>query len=112
MGVLDQPSPSQVSIDVRTANQMKQTARQTFNNLVQVYNNGARMFWRNPNVTPQQIAAALGTDGVELFRLHAKIGELLYALKPEVLAETADIIGEFTYNEDGSLNIPSAPPAE
>lgn len=110
MGVLDNPAPEQPSVALRTANQLKQNARQTFNGLVQAYNNGAKLFWQNQHATPQEIAAALGTDGVELFQLHAKIGELLYSLKPEVVAPTAGVVGEFSYNEDGSLTVP-VPPA-
>lgn len=109
MGVLDQPSPVQVTMAERAANQLKQNARQTFNGLVQTYNSGARLFWQNPDATAQDIAAALGTDGVELFQLHAKIGTLLAEIRPESVVDGLAIVGEFTYNEDGSLNI--IPPA-
>ena len=112
MGVLDNPAPEQPSVALRTANQLKQNARQTFNGLVQAYNNGAKLFWQNQHATPQEIAAALGTDGVELFQLHAKIGTLLAEIKPESVVAGLAIVGAFTYNEDGSLHIPSAPPAE
>jgi hypothetical protein len=109
MSVLDPETSPALDPATRIANQLKQNARNVFRNLTVSFSNNANLFWRNTQATPQEIAAALGTDGVELFQLHAKLGELLYSIKPEVTTDTMAIVGEFTYNEDGSLNI--IPPA-
>jgi hypothetical protein len=112
MSVLDPETSPAIDPATRIANQLKQNARNTFRNLTLSFSNNSNLFWRNTQATPQEIAAALGTAGVELFQLHAKIGALLADIKPESVVPGLSVVGEFTYNEDGSLNIPSAPPAE
>ena len=112
MSVLDPETSPAIDPATRIANQLKQNARNTFRNLTISFSQNSKLFWQNPNATPQDIAAALGTDGVELFQLHAKIGTLLAEIKPESVVAGLAIVGEFTYNEDGSLNISTPPPAE
>jgi hypothetical protein len=112
MGILDNLTPDQPSIAVRTANQLKQNVRQTFNAMTAAFNNGAHLFWANPKATPAELAAALGTDAREVFELHGKLGQLIASVKPEAVALGMAVVGQFEYNEDGSLNIISTPPAE
>lgn len=113
MSVLDNPTPPPpVPHAVRVANQLKQTTRQTFNQLVQVFNQGAKQFWSNPHATPAEIAAALGPQGAEVFQLHGKIGQLLAQVKPESIAPGMAVVGEFTYNEDGTLTVIEPPAPE
>ena len=92
----------------RIANSLKQQARNAFRSLVGVYTTGSKSFWQNPAATPQEIAAALGTDGAELFQLHAKIGQLLADVKPDSVAEGLSVVGQFSINEDGVITIPTA----
>ena len=64
------------------------------------------MFWQNPQgLTPDEIAAALGTNAQEVFALHYKLGQLIGSVKPEAIAEGFSLVGEFTYNEDGSVTV-------
>lgn len=112
MSVLDQPSPVQLTMAERTANQLRQNARRTFIDLVQTYTDGARLFWQNPDATPQDVAAALGTDGAELFQLHAKIGQLLAEIKPESVTEGLSVVGQFSISEDGVITVLEQSPAE
>ena len=64
------------------------------------------MFQQNPQgLTPDEIAAALGTNAQEVFALHYKLGQLIGSVKPEAIAEGASIVGEFNYNEDGSVTV-------
>lgn len=113
MSVLNpQPAP-QVEPAVRVANNLKQQVRGTFQQLVNVFNQGAQAFWKNPRVTPAEVAAALGTDAKEVFELHGKIGALLAEIKPEAIAPGLAAVGQFTYNQDGTITVaaPVEPPA-
>lgn len=105
MGVLDNPQVPQVPQPVRVANQMKQQARMTYQQLLQVFNQGAQSFWRNPTAKPSEIAAALGTDAKEVFELHGKIGTLLASINPESIAPGSSVVGEFSYKADGSVTV-------
>jgi hypothetical protein len=92
------------------AGQLKAQARGTYNMLVRVFNDGAKTFWKNADFSPEAIAECLNTDGKELFQLHAKIGELLAAVKPEAIAEGAAAVGKFSYTEDGKIVVETTPP--
>ena len=105
MGVLDNQQTQPVPPAERAAKQIKQQARMTYQQLVQVFNNGARQFWQNPQSTPAEIAAALGVDAVEVFQLHAKIGALLATIDPASIADGASVVGQFEYNADGTVTI-------
>lgn len=109
MSVLDQNLPSRFNSAQEVANQLKQNAKNTFRNLVGSYNANARLFWSNPAFTPNQIAAALGTDAAELFQLHAKIGELLASVKPDSVTQVLALVQPFTVNEDGTVTISDSP---
>lgn len=112
MSVLNNPAPVEIVPAVRVANQLKNQARMTFQQLVNSFNQGAQSFWKNPRATPAEIAAALGTDAKEIFELHGKIGALLATVKPEAIAAGASVVGSFSYNEDGSVTVSEpAPPA-
>lgn len=111
MSILNpQPAP-QVDPAARVAAQLKQQARNTFQQLVQSFNQGAQQFWANPRVKPSEISAALGTDAKEVFELHGKIGALLATVKPEAIAPGAAVVGEFTYNADGTVTVVDPAPA-
>lgn len=113
MGVLDNPSVPEISAAQRAAMQIKQQARVTFQQLVQVFNQGAHAFWRNPQAKPSEISAALGADAKEVFELHGKIGALLGSVKPESIASGMAVVGQFTYNTNGTVTVvdPPAPTA-
>ena len=105
MSILNNQPPQPVPPADRVSRQIKQQAKMTYQQLLQVFNNGARQFWRNPQATPAEIAAALGTDAVEVFTLHGKIGALLASINPAAIADGASVVGEFTYNEDGTVTV-------
>lgn len=112
MSLLDHNAPLSPSADL-IAQQIKQQARATFHQLVQVFNSGAQTFWQNSAASPVEIAAALGTDAKEVFELHGKIGALLASVKPDSIAPGMSVVGPFQYNEDGTVVIsqPSPPAA-
>jgi hypothetical protein len=105
MGILDNQNTPEIDPAVRVANQIKQQARMTFQQLVQAFNQGAKSFWSNPQVPAAEIAAALGADAKEVFELHGKIGALLATVKPEAIQPGISVVGQFTYNEDGTVTI-------
>lgn len=107
MSILNrQEQPAEVSPAVRAARQMVRQAKNTYDGLVGAFNEGARNFWSNPRATPQEIAAALGTDAKEVFELHGKIGAFLAEINPEAIAPGAAVVGQFTYNADGTVTVP------
>ena len=93
------PSPCMVAAT------LKGRARSTFEFLARSFNEGAIAFWNNPNATPEAIAECLGTDGKELFELHAKIGQLLASVRPESVAPGAAVIGTVVYGDDGKVTV-------
>lgn len=95
------PTPSPCMI----AGMLKVRARATYDMMVRSFNDGAIAFWQNQHATPEAVAECLGTDGRELFQLHAKIGALLAEIKPESIAPGAAVIGTVTYADDGKVTV-------
>jgi len=111
MGILDNQQPQQPPAEFIAA-QIKQQAKTTYQQLLQVFNNGSRQFWKNPRATPQEISAALGTDATEVFQLHGKIGALLASINPSAIATGSSVVGQFEYNADGSVTVLGASSSE
>lgn len=110
MSILNrQEQRAEISPAQRTAQQMVRQAKSLYDGLVATFNEGARNFWQNPRATPQEIAAALGTDAKEVFELHAKVGAFVASINPEAVAPGAAVVGEFSYNADGTVTVPVAP---
>ena len=107
MSILNrQEQPVEVSPAVRTARQMVRQTKNTYDGLVGSFNEGARSFWANPRATPQEVAAALGADAKEVFELHHKIGLFLAEIDPAAIAAGVAVVGQFTYNADGTVTVP------
>jgi hypothetical protein len=88
------------------ANRLINQARNTYQQMVQAFNQGSRMFWANDmGASPVEIAAELGTNAKEVFELHHKLGLLIASVKPEAVAEGASLVGDFTMNEDGTVTV-------
>lgn len=107
MGILDNSinNNQQVNQSKIAARQLIIQARNLYGQLVNTFNSGAKTFWANPRATPEEIAAELGTDAAELFRLHGKIGSLLNEIDISAIIDGLNVIGEFEYNEDGTIKI-------
>jgi hypothetical protein len=110
MSVLNPPTQPAVPAGQVVAERLKQQTRQTFQQLVMAFNNGARSFWNNNDATPADIAAALGTDAKEVFELHGKIGALLASVNPAAIAPGVSAVGAFTYNADGTVTVTGPAP--
>lgn len=92
------------------ARKLKDNARSLYTQMVRAFNEGAKDFWANSGATPAEIAAELGTDAVDVFSLHAKLGALIAQVDPAAIASGAALVGQFEYNADGSVTI-TPPPA-
>lgn len=106
MSILNrQQQRPEVPSSVRVAKSLTHQAKSTYDNLVNMFNDGAMRFWQNPNATPQEIATALGTDAREVFELHGKIGTLLSTIDQQAILPGLQVVGQFSYNEDGTVTI-------
>jgi hypothetical protein len=107
MGVLDNNVPQQVTPSPEmVANRIRNQTRQTYAMMVGAFNEGSKILWQNPRgIAAEDILNALGTDAREIFELHGKLGQLLSTIKPEDIAEGVSIVGQFAYNEDGTVSI-------
>lgn len=104
MSILDNIGENSAADQV--SSRIKNQTKQTFQNMVNSFNEGSKTFWQNPRgLTPTQIAEALGTDGKEIFQLHYKLGELIVSIKPEAINEGLSLIGSFSYSEDNRIII-------
>lgn len=108
MSIFEQElKPNMDEIAASVALGLKISAQQTLNFISDVFNNTTKTFWDHPaGVTPEAIAAKLGTDAKEVFELHYKLGAFIIDInKIEKIYDGLSLVGEFTYNEDGSVNI-------
>lgn len=88
------------------ANNIINQTRNTYLQMVRAYNEGTKIFWQNQNgITPTEIATELGNNAKEVFQLHYALGQLLNSIKPEAIASSLEMIGQFTMNDDGTVTI-------
>lgn len=65
-----------------------------------------RTFWHNPNATPQEMAAGLGTNAAAAFQMHAETVAFILQRNPALLApEDYTPPLPYTLLADGSLQI-------
>ncbi len=109
MSILDNNTPEPVLPARIAANRLINQAKMTYQQMVQVFNNGSRIFWANSmSASPEDIAAELGVNAKEVFELHYKLGQLIASIKPEAISEGLSVIGNFTMNEDGTVTVISS----
>lgn len=96
---------NEISPDV-VANRILNQTKLTFDQMVHAFNNGSRIFWKNPKgFTPAEIASSLGTNAKEVFELHYALGQFVASIKPEAIQEGLSLVGQFTINDDGTVTI-------
>lgn len=96
------PSPNNPT---EISKRLKTQAKNVYNTMVGMFIRTSKMFWNNPNATPEEIAEALGTDAKKLFELHYKLGQFIAEINPSDIAEVSPLIGSFTINEDGTVTV-------
>ena len=105
MSILDKPTTSAVTPAQLEAAKIRADAFENFQRLVAAYEYGLKQFWANDNATPQEIAAALGTDAGEVFQLHGTLADVIRTVKPDANISSASDYGTFTANADGSITV-------
>jgi len=107
MSILDNnPNVDIIPPATRVANQLINMTVRSYQQMVDTFNRGSIIFWQNPQgLTPDEIAEALGTSAQEVFSLHYQLGQLIGGVKPEAITQGLSVVGQFTYNEDGSVNV-------
>lgn len=106
MSVLDKNIEFRQDPAIQAAQSLIRLTKKSFEQMVNTYNEGTKIFWQNPDgVTPAEIATILGEDAAEIFALHYKLSVFISQIKPEAIQESLGLIGNFTLNENGSVTI-------
>lgn len=107
MSILDNNfEPQRPAASKMAANRLIQMTKQTYDTMVNNFNQGSKIFWSNGmGASPTDIANELGTHAKEVFELHYKLGQLIATIKPEAISEGTALIGQFTMNEDGTVTV-------
>lgn len=106
MSILNNESNNQIESAQVAAQRLIQITKHTYQQMVNAFNQGSEMFWRNGNgASPSQIASALGSDAKEIFELHYAMGMLISNVSPNSIQEGLSLIGQFTMNEDGTVTV-------
>lgn len=106
MSILDNGIVDVTPPENKAANQLINLAVRSYEQMVNTFNRGAIIFWENPQgLSPNEIADALGDNAKEIFELHSKLGELIISINPQSIAEGLSVVGDFTINDDGTVNV-------
>lgn len=91
------------AVDVKTS---KRAYNLIFESLLANYKREFDKFWRNPNYTAVEMAAAWGTSAAALFARSAATKAYLLAVSPGCLTEEyLDPLMEITDNGDGTVTL-------
>lgn len=97
----DQLSPEDVAVQ-----RLIHITKQTYNQMVNAFNQGSEIFWANGmGASPSGIAYKLGNNAKEVFELHYKLGQLIATINPQAINNGISIIGNFTMNDDGTVTV-------
>tara|TARA_R110002167_G_scaffold123016_1_gene301870 strand:- start:9912 stop:10256 length:345 start_codon:yes stop_codon:yes gene_type:complete len=109
--ILKRESPT-IAASVRAKNIIIQSASELSSGIVETWERGFNLIWRNRQATPAEVLAELGTDAVEVFELSEHTVSFIGAtLTGRDDAEFARILAKLakipatTRNEDGSVTI-------
>lgn len=106
MSILNDQIPNKQQPAQVAAQKLIQITKQTYQQMVNAFNQGSQIFWNDGNgATPEQIAIQLGNNAKEIFELHHKLGQLIGSVQPESIQEGVSLIGQFTMNEDGTVTV-------
>jgi hypothetical protein len=112
MSILKQNHSDPVSPALRATTQIKNRAARLAETIIREWEHGFDALWNNPQATPAEILAELGTDAVEVFELSSVTCQFMAAILSGRLDEKlADIQAKIaekpatTVHEDGSVTI-------
>jgi len=101
-------APAVVSPAQQAANQVFASGRQLANLMVNTYVNSYRAVWNNPNATPQQVIAAMGTGAAAVFAHSAAIAAFLVSQGAPGIPTTAPTGWTVVSNSDGTVTATQA----
>jgi hypothetical protein len=112
MSILKQNHSDPVSPALRATTQIKNRTARLAETIIREWEHGFDALWNNPQVTPAEVLAELGTDAAEVFELSAATVQFMAAILSgrldEKLAAIQAKIAEkpaTTVHEDGSVTI-------
>lgn len=112
MSILGQNHSDPVSPALRATTQIKNRAARLAETIIREWEHGFDALWNNPQATPAEVLAELGTDAAEVFELSSttcqfiaailsgRLDEKLAAIQAKIAAKPAT-----TVHEDGSVTI-------
>ena len=99
--VQQRPIPSSLEDQVK---KIKADIYRTYQFVKRVHQKGMTSVWNNPNYTPEEIFAALGTDAEEAVKFSALLANLITQIEPtSVINVPAD--KELVMTGDGTVTI-------
>ena len=112
MSILKQNHSDPISPALRATTQIKNRAARLAETIIREWEHGFDALWNNPQATPAEILAELGTDAAEVFELSSATFQFMAAILSGRLDEKlADIQAKIaekpatTVHEDGSVTI-------
>ena len=83
MSILDQ-SPSITFTKTQKLNGVKnrilRMSHNSFEELLKTQNQGIKMLWEHPELTPQEIIDKLGADAIKVFQFHGALTDLILGI--------------------------------
>ncbi len=100
------PAPTIASMQVNLKRGTEFQMNSQFRSLLSSFKSSFASVWSNPNLTPQQVMDAFGTDAAQLFVLAGATVTMLNTILPGTLA-LADYMPPYSYtvNQDGTVTI-------
>jgi hypothetical protein len=112
MSILKQNHSDPISPALRATTQIKNRAARLAETIIREWEHGFDALWNNPQATPAEVLAELGTDAAEVFELSSATCQFMAAILSGRLDEKlADIQAKIaakpatTVHEDGSVTI-------
>lgn len=105
MSYLDLDYTPQQTAANKAAQQITDLLRAMYRKNKIAFEETARIFWANPDATPQEVSNVLGTHASGIFSLHAQLGTLIASVDPSGVNAGLSYVGSFTQNSDGTVTI-------
>lgn len=102
--------PSTELAQIQIAEELAMITRRTYTSLCATQKRGIDAMWAHPELTPQQVADAVGTDAGKLMEFHAALTALLTSLAAMdgIEPDIKHPAGEWEVNPDGTLTVLAA----
>ncbi len=103
------PQPTQAQLLAAAQNHMSLDGRQLLAQMVSVIQRNWSAVWANPNFTPAQYVAQLGTSAAEVFRCAGLLVGCIAAINPTLLdPKYLSAAKAYTVHPDGTVTLNSS----